>query len=171
MIYFDNAATTYKKPLSVKLATLAGLKVANPGRSGHSLSQKCAREISNTRLKIQNFFNVPRQDDVIFTNNCTEALNMAILGLNKTGNVIASTFEHNSVLRPLHALEKEGKISLSIATPQSDNIITSKDIEPLIKEDTFLICVSYINNTLGNKNDIESIGKLCKQKNIILLVD
>ena len=46
MIYFDNAATTYKKPLSVKLATLAGLKVANPGRSGHSLSQKCAREIS-----------------------------------------------------------------------------------------------------------------------------
>lgn len=171
MIYFDNAATTYKKPLSVKLATLAGLKVANPGRSGHSLSQKSAREISNTRLKIQNFFNVPRQDDVIFTNNCTEALNMAILGLNKTGNVIASTFEHNSVLRPLHALEKEGKISLSIATPQSDNIITSKDIEPLIKEDTFLICVSYINNTLGNKNDIESIGKLCKQKNIILLVD
>lgn len=171
MIYFDNSATTYKKPLSVKLATYRGLKVANPGRSGHSLSQKSAQEIFRARLKLQTFFNVPNQENVIFTQNCTEALNTAILGTAKKGNVIASTFEHNSVLRPLKKLENDGIISLTIATPQQDNIITKADIEKLIKPDTYMVCVSYINNTLGNKNDIYNIGKLCKQKGIIFLVD
>ncbi len=171
MIYLDNSATTYKKPLCVKLATLKGLKVANPGRSGHSLSQKTALNILKARLKLQVFFNVPRQEDVIFTLNCTEALNMAILGSHKKGNVIASTFEHNSVLRPLKHLRDKRQITLSIATPEKDNIITASDIEKLIKDDTYLVCVSYINNTLGNKNDITNIGKLCKQKGIKLLVD
>lgn len=171
MIYFDNSATTYKKPLCVKLWTLKGLRVANAGRSGHSLSQKSATEIFRARLKLQTFFNVPRQEDVIFTSNCTEALNMAILGSAKKGHVIASTFEHNSVLRPLKKLEDDGLISLSIIEPEHNNIITRSDVEKLIRPDTYLVCVSYINNTLGNKNDINEIGKLCKEKSILFLVD
>ncbi len=171
MIYFDNSATTYKKPLSVKLASLNGLRVANPGRSGHSLSLKAGKEIVKCRLKLQNFFNVKRFEDVIFTSNCTEALNMAILGSKRKGHVIASVFEHNSVLRPLKKLESDGLITLTLALPEKDNILTVSDITKCLKQDTYMICVSYINNTLGNKNQIEEIGKLCKDKNITFLVD
>ncbi len=171
MIYFDNSATTYKKPLCVKLSTLAGLKVANPGRSGHSLSINAGKKIFMTRLKLQSFFNVPRQEDVIFTQNCTEALNMAIFGSKQKGHVIASTFEHNSVLRPLKKLEEDGLISLTILSPAKDNIITAQDVLSALKDNTYLVCVSYINNTLGNKNEIHKIGKLCREKNIKLLCD
>ena len=171
MIYFDNSATTYKKPLAVKIATYKGLKAANPGRSGHRLSFEAAQMVFKTRLLLQTFFNVKRQEDVIFTQNCTEALNLAILGTKQKGNVIASCFEHNSVLRPLKHLEKQGLITLTIACPKENNIITKEDIEPLITTDTYMVCVSYINNTLGNKNDISKIGKLCKEKNILFLVD
>ena len=171
MIYFDNSATTYKKPLCVKLATLAGLKVANPGRSGHRLSLMAGKKIFTTRLKLQTFFNVPRQEDVIFTQNCTEALNFAILGSSQKGHVVASTFEHNSVLRPLKKLEKDGIITLTILTPTQNNIITKEDVQMALKDNTYLVCVSYINNTLGNKNEIYKIGKLCKERNIKFLCD
>ncbi len=171
MIYLDNAATTYKKPLAVKLATLKGITSANPGRSGHKLSIKAANEITKTRLKLQALFNVPDTNNIILTHNCTEALNMAILGSAKKGHVIASTFEHNSVLRPLKKLQDDGIISLTIITPKSNNIITASDIIPALQNDTYLVCVSYVTNTLGNKNDINGIGKLCKEKNLLLLCD
>ena len=171
MIYFDNSATTYKKPFRVKIATLKGLKAANPGRSGHRLSLKAAKKIFKARLKLQAFFNVPKQEDIVFTHNCTEALNMAILGLDKKGNVLVSPFEHNSVLRPLRKLEKDGKITISVIKPNKDNIITKDCVESMIKDNTYLVCVSYINNTLGNKNEIQKIGKLCKEKNIYFLCD
>lgn len=171
MIYFDNAATTYKKPLCVKLATISGLKTANPGRSGHRLSMKAGKKIFMARLKLQSFFNVPKQEDIIFTQNCTEALNFAIFGSSQKGHVIASIFEHNSVLRPLKKLEEDGLIKLTLLSPSQNNIITKEDVEKALQDNTYLVCVSYINNTLGNKNEIAKIGKLCKDKNIHLLCD
>lgn len=174
MIYFDNAATSNKKPISVKFSTLIALQKysANPGRSGHKLSIKTAQKILEARVFTSQFFNCPNFENVVFTKNCTEALNIAILGsCKKYGNVIASCFEHNSVLRPLKHLENDKKISLTIAKPQNKHYITANDILPLIKEDTFLVCVNHISNVTGNKNQIEEIGRLCKEKNILLLVD
>ena len=174
MIYFDNAATTFKKPLSVKLSTLIALQKysANPGRSGHKLSLKTAEKIFETRVRVADFFNCTKIENVIFTKNCTEAINLVILGsVKEKGNVIASCFEHNSVLRPLKQLENENKISLTIVSPQNKRNITLEDIKKEVKSNTYLICVNHISNVTGNKNDIENIGKYCKENNILFLVD
>lgn len=174
LVYFDNAATSHYKPLVVKSAFYKALKIsANPGRSGHKLSLKNLELVYKTRLKIAKHFNLPNENDVIFTKNCTEALNLAIHGLcmQKHGNVIVSVFEHNSVLRPLHFLEKNEKISLTKVKPQNRMFITRKDIEKVIKPDTFLVCVNSLSNVTGNKNEIEEIGKLCFEKGILFLVD
>jgi cysteine desulfurase family protein len=171
MIYFDNAATTYKKPLCVKLATLQGLSVANPGRSGHRLSLKAAQKIFKTRLMLQNFFNAPRQENVIFTQNCTEALNTAIFGTLKKGDhVITTVYEHNSVLRPLYHLKKLGLISLSIIAPSGD-IPLEKQIENSIRKDTYLIVCSSASNVTGEVLPIRKIGEIAKKHSLLFLVD
>ncbi len=103
MIYFDNAATGGFKPDSVISAAEAALKTnANPGRSGHKLSIACLE-------RVYEFFGGYSYDRVVFTKNCTEALNYAILGaLNEGDEVVTTVAEHNSVLRPLEHLKKRG---------------------------------------------------------------
>lgn len=110
MIYMDNAATGGYKPDRVINATAAALKTcANPGRSGHKLSIACAERVYAVRRQLCEFFGAPSADRVVFTKNCTEALNIALLGTLKAGDKVVSTVaEHNSVLRPLNYLEKRG---------------------------------------------------------------
>jgi len=177
IIYFDNAATSNYKPLCVKISLFKSLVLsANPGRSGHKLSFQNAQAVWNTRETVAKYFNLENAEDVIFTKNCTEALNIAILGLlgDKNKNkchVICSCFEHNSILRPLYHLQQEDKIELTVVKPENKNYITKIDIEKHIKPTTFLVCLTHISNVTGNKNDIEDVGKLCHEKNINFLVD
>lgn len=116
MIYMDNAATGGVKPDQVINATQAALRVcANPGRSGHKLSIACAERVYSVRKIICEFFGAPSADRVIFTKNCTEALNVAIFGtLHRGDKVVSTVAEHNSVLRPLNYLEKQG-VNVSLA--------------------------------------------------------
>ena len=169
----DNAATSNFKPNCVKKAFLSALKKsANTGRSGHKLSLHNAIIVWQSREVVAKHFGNIEPENVVFTKNCTEALNIAILGLCKLGgNVICSCFEHNSVLRPLKYLENEGKISLTIAKPKNKKFINKSDIEEILTSKTYLVCLTHISNVTGNKNDIENIGKLCKQKGILFLVD
>lgn len=172
MIYLDNSATTYKKPFSVKYQTYKYLKSANPGRSGHNLSLKSAIMINNTRLLLQDMFNVPATENVIFTSNCTEALNIAIQGsVKKNGHIIVSTFEHNSVLRVIENLSKNNDITYTIIEPANKHTINADDIKNAIKHNTYMVIVNHITNTTGDENDIASIGKLCKEKNLLFLCD
>ena len=174
MIYFDNAATTFKKPLCVKLGVLKALcnYSANPGRSGHRHSLKAARQIFKTRLTIKNLFNCESESNVIFTQNCTDALNLAILGSARDGgHVITSCFEHNSVLRPLNYLKSIGKITLSIVQPSNGFNITLDDIKNAYQDNTYLVCLTHISNVTGNRNDIEGVGRFCKEHNLVFLVD
>lgn len=174
MIYFDNAATSFKKPLCVKWSMFKAINfyTANPGRSGHKKSLKCAMEVLKTRVKLKALFNCPSEDNVIFCQNCTDALNLAILGTQKQGgNVITSCFEHNSVLRPLKHLQAQGIITLTIVEPKNTTHITQQDVADAIQDDTYLVCITHISNVTGNKNDIADIGKICKEKNILFLVD
>ncbi len=170
LIYFDNGATSHFKPFCVVWAFLKNLLYSsNAGRSGHKLSLKNAYEIAKTREVVANHFGA---EQVVFTKNCTEALNLVLLGITKNGgHVVCSCFEHNSVLRPLHELQKKGVISLSIATPQNNKFITAFDIERHIKQNTTLVCVTAVSNVTGTQNDIENIGKMCKQRGILFLVD
>ncbi len=174
MIYLDNSASTYFKPKEVVKAVTDALLhfSANPGRSGHSASIKTALKVEETREKIAVHFNAESAQNIIFTQNCTQALNIAILGSAKTnGHVICTENEHNSVLRPLEHLKKQGIIDYSIATQEESNGIHLDDIKKHVQDNTYMIICNHISNVNGAQADIKSIGNFCKEKGIIFLVD
>ncbi len=174
MIYLDNSATTLIKPKSVISAVHEAIInfSANPGRSGHNASIKCALKIEQARETLAKHFGLSLPQNVIFTANCTTALNMAIFGYLKKGDhVVTTENEHNSVLRPLEALKQEGIIDYSIAFQSSPLGIKLEDIRPLVKNNTTMIITNHISNVNGCKTDIKEIGKFCKQKGLLYLVD
>lgn len=173
LIYLDNSATSHFKPISVINALNKAIKnSANAGRSGHKLSLKNSILVYNARQRIANHFGLEEPENVIFTKNCTEALNIALLGtVKKGGNVICSCFEHNSVLRTLTELKNKGEITLTIVKPSNKSYIVKSDVEKCITSKTYLVAITAISNVTGNKNDILEIGKLCREKNLLFLVD
>lgn len=174
MIYLDNSATTYPKPQSVISAVADAFTKfgANPGRSGHSFSIKTAIKVAEVREKLANFFNAESAENVIFTSGCTDALNLAILGsAKKGGHIICTSNDHNSVLRPIFQLEKEGVVEVSVVSPKANDKIRISDIMPLVKENTYLICASHISNVDGMETDIFEVGKFCYKQGILFLVD
>src|SRR5512143_1319130 len=111
MIYLDYAATSWPKPPEVIQAMSDYLEKAggNPGRSGHRLSIAAGRIVYKTREAVAELFHVPDPMRIIFTHNVTYALNLAIRGILKPGDhVVTTSMEHNSVMRPLRALERDG---------------------------------------------------------------
>ena len=107
MIYFDNSASTYIKPKEVISATMQGLTKysANPGRSGHKLSLDAEMQVERVRQKVSDFVNCP---NIVFTQNCTDALNLAILGtFVPNGHVIITSNDHNASVRPFFELQKK----------------------------------------------------------------
>lgn len=173
MIYFDNGATTFPKPDEVYDAVMKAMKEygANPGRSGHKLAIRMGREIYETRELLAKLFNIDNPMNIIFTSNCTESLNLAIKGiLSKGDHVITSSMEHNSVLRPLAALEKEG-VELTIVKGDPTGKIKVEDIANSIRSNTKLIVITHVSNLTGTIMPIEEIGRIAKEKGILLLVD
>ena len=173
MIYFDNAATGAFKPyLAIQSAEYAIKHLnSNPGRSGHRLSILAEEFIYRTRKQIAKLFNAEDLSRVIFTKNCTEALNIAILGtVKKGGHIIISCYEHNSVIRPIEMLKSLGIIDYSVCYPSSDKI-TAEDIAPLIKDNTYLVCINAVSNVTGVENDIASIGKLLHSQDLTFMID
>ena len=172
MIYFDNAATGGFKPRAVTDAVNNVIRYlsANPGRSAHRLSVTGAEMVLDARCALGELFNA-RPEHVIFTKNCTEALNYAIFGLIGRGNhVITTVYEHNSVLRPLFSLKEKGEISLDVV--MTDNIgDLPKKIEGKINRNTKLIVVNSVSNVTGDVLPVQEIGELAKKHNIFYIVD
>lgn len=150
MIYFDNAATGGRKPDAVISAVSSAVKLcANPGRSGHKLSLACAAVVQNCRSALSDYFNGWGFERVIFTKNCTEALNIAIFGvLRKGDHVVTTCMEHNSVLRPLERLKKSGVITYDVC-PMTDGNISPERFASLIKPDTKMAIVTSASNVTG----------------------
>ena len=174
IIYFDNAATSGIKPDTVARAICDCLKHANanPGRSGHSLSVKAAEIIYNTRETIGEFFNFPDLENIVLTKNATEALNMAIHGSLKRGaEVVTTSVEHNSVLRPLNYLKGKGTIKLKILKADKNGVVSADQIKKAITDKTRLVAVTSASNVIGTKMDLEGIYRVCKAKGVKLLVD
>ena len=174
MIYLDNAATGGFKPSSVLETAVSAIKYlnANPGRSGHRLSKTGAEFVYSSRKKLSEFFNNGETERVIFTKNCSEALNTAIYGIVKKGDhVITTCFEHNSVLRPLFTLEEKNIITLSIVYPENNEYITRLDIEKAFTDKTALVIVNHVSNVTGTVNDIKKICCFLKDKKCVFLVD
>lgn len=174
MIYFDNAATSGMKPDTVLSAICDCLKHANanPGRSGHSLSVKAAEIIYNTREAIGELLNFPKLENIVLTKNATEALNIVIHGaLDPGGEVITTSMEHNSVLRPLNHLKNKGAISLKILKADANGIVSPAQIKKAITDNTKLIAVTAASNVTGTKMDLEGIYRISSSEGVKLLVD
>lgn len=172
MIYFDNASTGGFKPNSVVETLTNSVKYlcANPNRSGHRKAIIGMQTIHKTRCNLATYFG-GNSDRVVFTKNCTESLNLAIFGtLKKGGHVITTVYEHNSVLRPLFALEKQGLITLDIVKPHSHKNLV-KAIKEKINDKTYLIVTTAVSNVTGIALPVKEIGALAKEHDIKYLVD
>lgn len=173
MIYLDNGATSFPKPLSVRQNVDISLKKfsANPGRSGHSLSLRAAKEIFECRKRLKELFNVNSEEEIIFTENCTMALNTVIFGLLSEGDhVLISSMEHNSVTRPLESLKDKG-VTYSTFDYSYDDNETVDNVRNLIKPETKLVICTHASNVFGIRFPIERICALCHAYGILFCVD
>lgn len=173
MIYFDNAATSFPKPKEVGQAMMYFLEKvgANPGRSSHRLSIESGRILYQARESLAELFNVDDPLRIIFTLNVTEALNLALKGLLRPGDqVITSSMEHNSVMRPLRELEKRG-VEVKVILCSSQGVLDPVDLERAIKKNTKLIVLNHGSNVIGRLTPITVVGEMAKRHHILFLVD
>lgn len=173
MIYLDNAATTWPKPEGVYQAVEDCMRnyAANPGRSGHKMALKAAREIFETRLLLAELFHIQDETRIVFTGNATEALNLALKGVLKSGDhVLISAMEHNSVVRPLKALESKG-VEMSIIPCDGAGRLDIQALEEQIRPQTRLIALTHASNLTGTLMPIKKVGALAESRGILFLVD
>ena len=173
MIYLDNAATTLHKPQCVIDAVVRGMtSMGNAGRGAHSNSLSASRVVYDTRCKIAKLFNCKRPDHVVFTCNSTEALNVALNGIFAPGDhVITTDLEHNSVLRPLYRLEKQGIIELDIVPADKMGRPDYDSFESMIRPNTRAIVCTHASNLTGNMIDVARVGAIAHEHGALFVVD
>lgn len=173
MIYLDNAATSFPKPEDVYVTMDNCMRnyCANPGRAGHKMALKAGRGIHETREEICKLFNIEDPMRVIFTSNATDSLNIGIKGLLKRGDhVITTSMEHNSVIRPIKALERFG-VRNTIVQCEADGTLDISKLKKAIRRNTRLIAMTHASNVTGTLMPIKEVGKLAQDKKIVFLVD
>jgi cysteine desulfurase family protein len=169
----DNAATSWPKPTGVIEAMADFLEYAggNPGRSGHRLSIEAGRVVYDARETVAEFFNVSDPMRVIFTGNATYALNIAIRGLLRLGDsVVTTSIEHNSVMRPLRALEREG-VELTVVQCAPDASLDPADVEDALRTGARLVVVNHASNVAGTVLPVAEVAKIAHHYGALLLVD
>ena len=174
MIYLDNAATSWPKPESVyqTMGEFLRTKGGNPGRGSHSLAVAATEAVEETRMLVARLINAPRKEQVIFTLNCTDALNLGLKGLLRQGDhVITSSIEHNSVVRPLSKLFHHGIKITRVPPSKETGIVSARDIEGAITKDTKLIIITHASNVTGIIQSIEAYGMIAKKHQLIFMVD
>jgi len=173
IVYFDNAATSWPKPEETIGAMTHYLnKVgASPGRSGHRLSVEAGRIVYEAREVMASLFGIDDPNRIVFLKNATEALNIAAFGLLRGGDhVITSPLEHNSVMRPLRALEKRGlEISFFPASP--DGLLDPSDLKRLMKKNTRAVFMTHASNVTGAILPVREMGRICREEGIIFCLD
>jgi cysteine desulfurase/selenocysteine lyase len=173
MIYLDNAATSFPKPepVYVALDTFARTKLANPGRAGHRMAVEGERTIDAARHALNQLFRGEAPERWIFTMNCTDGLNLAIKGSVKPGDhVITTDLEHNSISRPLRALEKAGVIELT-RLASNDGYIDPDAVRSALTPKTALVVLTHASNVLGTVQPIAAIAAIVRESGALLLVD
>ncbi len=171
MIYFDNAATSGHKPKSVINAVNYALKnlSANPGRSGHFISEKAAQIVYNAREVVSDFFGSDGAETVVFTHNCTQSINFVLKGvLEKSDHIVISDLEHNAVMRPLASMGIDFDIASVSLTNDNETI---QNFKKLIKPNTKMIFCTAASNVIGKTLPLKLIGDLCKKNKILFGVD
>ncbi|MCI8360499.1 MAG: aminotransferase class V-fold PLP-dependent enzyme [Clostridiales bacterium] len=174
MIYLDNAATTSPKPPAVREAVAVALRQysANPGRSGHQMSLSAAEAVYGCRKKAADFFHAPSEERVVFTLNCTEAVNFVLKGLLHTGDhAVTSSLEHNAVMRPLEKLARQGVAYDVAEVIFEDPEATLRSFIRAVKPNTKLVICTHASNVTGAILPIADIGRFCRERGILFAVD
>src|SRR4051794_6819160 len=165
-IYLDNAATSFPKPESVygALDAFARQSLANPGRAGHKMALAAERALDDGRHALNQLFHGKAPERWVFTLNCTDALNMAFKGvLNDGDHVITSDLEHNSVSRPLRALELAGRIALTRLPADGGGTIDPDAVRRAITPRTRLIALTHGSNVLGTIQPVREVGRIARE--------
>src|SRR6516164_11293632 len=173
-IYLDNAATSFPKPESVyqALEAFARQSLANPGRAGHKMALAAERTLDDCRHLLNQFFRGKEPERWVFTLNCTDALNMAFKGVLQDGDhVITTDLEHNSVSRPLRALELAGRIRLTRLAADGGGTIDPDAVRRAVTKFTRLIALTHASNVLGTVQPIAEVGRLAREHDLLFLVD
>lgn len=174
MIYLDNSATTFPKPKSVYIAVNNAMQniAANPGRSGHKLSITAAERVFECRRLVAELYNIESVENIVFTPNCTYALNTVINGyLKENDHIVVSELEHNSVLRPLKQLESKGVTYTAVKVAYADFEETINNFRNAINSKTRLFVITHASNVTGAVLPISRLTALAHQYNIKVLVD
>ncbi len=169
MIYLDQAATSLIKPASVEHAVVRAMRtMASPGRGGHEPAMRAAETVFRARELAAELFHLNGPDQVVFTCNATHGLNLAIRTLVKPGApVVISGFEHNSVTRPLHALNARIRVAgRRLFDPES----VLKDFAEMLPGASCTVC-TYVSNAFGYILPIYEIADLCRKEGVPLIVD
>ena len=173
MIYLDNAATSFPKPEAVyqALDRFARTSLANPGRAGHRMAIAAEQTLDATRHALNQFFGGAAPERWIFTMNCTDGLNLAIKGVIQPGDhVVTTDLEHNSISRPLRALEQAGVITLTRVNSEA-GYVDPEAIRGAITPRTSLVAMTHAANALGTVQPIEPIADLVRESGALFLVD
>ena len=174
MPYLDNAATSWPKPEAVYRAVdeFSRDVAANPGRSGHRMASSAAQAIERTRVLLAGLFNAVDHRRIIFTLNCTDSLNLALKGLLRPGDhVLADSMSHNSLIRPLRALEEEG-VNVSYVSPDPVlGVLRIADLENALTERTRLLAITHASNVHGAIQPLRECGAFARERGIAFLVD
>lgn len=173
-IYLDNAATSHPKPPAVLDAVRRALTEdnANPGRSGHSRALRAAEAVLNTRETLAELLGARDPFSILFTFNCTDALNLAIKGTLRPGDhVIASMLEHNSVLRVIKTLEAVGGVETTILSPQPDGFLDPARYAAAIRPNTRLLILTHASNVTGAIQPVREVVRVARANGILSLID
>lgn len=173
-VYFDNAATSFPKPQTVynEMMNYMTTLGCSPGRGSYNDAIESGKLVLECRENLCKLFNFPKPENVIFTSNITESLNVLINGsLKKGDHVITSSMDHNSVLRPLNHMKNSLGVEVDIINCDSNGIIPIDDFKSLIKPNTKMVVISHSSNIIGSIQPLEMIGDICSKNNIDFIVD
>lgn len=172
--YLDNAATSFPKPEAVYQAMdrFARSSLANPGRAGHKMALAAEHALDDGRHRLNRFFNGKDPDRFVFTLNCTDALNMAFKGVLQAGDhVITTDLEHNSVSRPLRAMELANHITLTRVKADGSGTVDPDAIRAAITPTTRMVAIGHASNVVGTVQPVTEIGQVARERDVLFLVD
>ena len=172
-IYFDNAATSWPKPAAVRAALddYFGDAGGNPGRSAHRMSVAAARIVENAREALAELFHANDPSRIVFTQNATHALNLALYGLLRPGDhVVTTSMEHNSVMRPLRHLETLG-VELTVVACHPDGMLDVDGLRRALQPGTRLLVTTHGSNVVGALTPLSAVAALARERGILYLVD
>jgi cysteine desulfurase / selenocysteine lyase len=181
LIYLDNAATTFPKPdeMHDTMGRFYRECGVNPGRTGCDLALEAEEMVHGTRRKLTAMFNASLMgagggkdpNRLVFAANATHALNLVIKGTIEAGDhIVATTLEHNSVIRPVNHMVKAGA-EATFVRPDGEGYLDPEEIRKAIRKDTKLVIVNHASNVIGTVQDVTAIGAICRERGVQFAVD